>query len=102
MSQSARVAPARPAGALQQPPRDPYRQPANRVWSEQPTLVGVQAVIRFAREELGVDLTRSLVRRATEARRIQVFKLSAKNAYSPAGVVRFIESLARPVAGEDQ
>jgi hypothetical protein len=74
-------------------------QPTNIEWSEQPTLIGAQDVIAFARDELGVTLTKSMLRHATESRRIQVFKLSARNAYSPAGVVRFIESLARPVEG---
>ena len=88
-------APARPDPL---PRREHLRRPANETWSEHPTLVGAQAVIDFAREELGVTLTKSMIRHATEGRRIQVFKLSARNAYAPAGVVRFVQSLARPVS----
>lgn len=80
------------------PRREHLRRPANETWSEHPTLIGAQAVIDFAREELGVTLTKSMLRHATEDRRIQVFKLSARNAYAPAGVVRFVQSLARPVS----
>lgn len=80
------------------PKREHLRRPADETWSEHPTLVGAQAVIDFARDELGVTLTNSMIRHATEGRRIQVFKLSARNAYAPAGVVRFVQSLARPVS----
>ena len=79
--------------------RDHLRRPANEVWSEHPVLVGVQSVIDFADDELGVRLTPSIVRHATEERRIRVFKVSARNAYSPADVVRFVQSLARPAIG---
>lgn len=95
---------ARPAPHPHPPgPRNVPQQhrPARREWSEMPTLVGAQAVIDFARDELGVTLTRSIVRHATEGRRIKVFKVSARNVYSEAGVVRFIERLARPVVGEE-
>ena len=69
---------------------------------DMPTLVGADAVIAFARSELGVELTRSMIRRATESRRIKVWKLSARNAYSPEGVRQFVLSLARDVVGGDQ
>lgn len=72
------------------------------VLSDMPTLVGADAVIKFAREELGVELTRSMIRRATEARRIKVFKLSARNAFSPQGVRQYVLSLAHDVVGDDR
>ncbi|MBF6161357.1 hypothetical protein IU438_04775 [Nocardia cyriacigeorgica] len=72
--------------------------PARRTaaeYSELPTIYGAHGVIAFARDEMGVTLTESLVRRATEARRLQVFKLSTRNVYSERGIYDWIMSLAR-------
>lgn len=76
-------------------PPNPSPAPSPRPYSDMPTLSGAQAVIAFARDELGVAVTRSMVRRSTEAGRLQVFKLSVRNTYSEQGVVNWIRSLAR-------
>ncbi|MFE6919700.1 hypothetical protein ACFVAV_01510 [Nocardia sp. NPDC057663] len=72
--------------------------PARRAtedYSELPTIYGTTGVIAFARNVLGVEVTASLVRRSTEARRLQVFKISTRNVYSERGVYDWIMSLAR-------
>ncbi|MBF6210701.1 hypothetical protein IU487_06515 [Nocardia puris] len=64
-------------------------------YSELPTIYGGKGVIEFAARELGVSVTPTLVRRATEARRLQVFKISTRNVYSERGIYNWIMSMAR-------
>ncbi|MBF6131608.1 hypothetical protein IU501_01130 [Nocardia otitidiscaviarum] len=63
--------------------------------SELPTIYGTSGVVKYAHGELGVTVTDSLVRRATETRRLRVFKISTRNVYSERGIYDWIMSLGR-------
>lgn len=63
--------------------------------SDMPTIKGAAGVIEFAREQLGVTLTPSLVRRATEARKLRVTKVSTRNTYSELDIYLWIKSMGQ-------
>lgn len=60
-----------------------------------PTIKGRDGALAYVREILGVQVTPTMIRSATESRRLRVSKLSAKNWYSERDLFNWVMSLGR-------
>lgn len=64
-------------------------------YSELPRIKGRAGALEFITRELGVQVSPTMVRTATERRQLRVFKISASNWYSERDLYRWVLSLAR-------
>jgi hypothetical protein len=70
--------------------------PATRIEIEAgklPTIKGTAGAFEFVTEVLRVPVTRTMIRKATEDKRLKRFKISAQNWYSEADLYEWVLSL---------